>query len=246
MSTDMQEILGRLAAPFAAEEIEWKPMVVSGNRALAAAYIDARAVMGRLDEVVGPANWQDDYQVLDDGSALCRLQVRLGGEWIQKTDVGGESEQKDVGDRRKASISDALKRAAVKFGIGRYLYRLPTQWVDYDPQKKQFTRPPSLPAWALPGGGKKVTPAREAHRHMPAPATGAELLAKVKDMDAWLTRNRGLAAEQYYREVDAAAEQLGIKGLPESWDSAALAALWARAVAISETYTAKKPPKKAG
>jgi hypothetical protein len=54
----------------------------------------------------------------------------------------------------------------VKFGIGRYLYRLPQQWCDYDPQKRQFVRPPSLPASVLPrpaeNKGKSAQPAREA------------------------------------------------------------------------------------
>jgi hypothetical protein len=45
-----------------------------------------------------------------------------------------------------------LKRAAVKFGIGRYLYRLPAQWQDYDPQRRQFVKTPSLPPWAIPDG----------------------------------------------------------------------------------------------
>jgi hypothetical protein len=35
--------------------------------------------------------------------------------------------------------------AAVKFGVGRYLYRLLSQWVDYDPQRKQFKQTPRLP-----------------------------------------------------------------------------------------------------
>src|SRR5262249_47494129 len=58
--------------------------------------------------------------------------------------------QPDGGDRLKAAFSDALKRAAVKFGIGRYLYRLPRQWCDYDQIKKQFAATPKLPAFALP------------------------------------------------------------------------------------------------
>ena len=41
-------------------------------------------------------------------------------------------------------------RAAIKLGIGRYLYRLPRQWVDYDPQTRQFKQTPALPVWALP------------------------------------------------------------------------------------------------
>ena len=55
----------------------------------------------------------------------------------------------------KAAFSDALKRAAVKFGVGRYLYRLPAQWLDYDSQKRQFARPPTLPDWAKLSAVKK-------------------------------------------------------------------------------------------
>jgi hypothetical protein len=144
-----------LAAPFAPSEVRFKPQAVSGNRALAIAYVDARAVMDRLDSVLGVAGWQDSYQLLPDGSVLCRLRCKLGEAWVVKADVGSPSEQPDEGDRHKAAFSDALKRAAVKFGIGRYLYRLPRTWCDWDGQKKCFLRPPQLPAWALPAVGAK-------------------------------------------------------------------------------------------
>jgi hypothetical protein len=75
---------------------------------------------------------------------LCCLALRFGDEWITKADVGGQSEQPDEGDRMKAAFSDALKRAAVQFAVGRYLYRLPAQWTDWDPSKKQFAKPPRL------------------------------------------------------------------------------------------------------
>jgi hypothetical protein len=58
------------------------------------------------------------------------------GECLDTTDVGSPSEQPDDGDQLKAALSDALKRAAIKLGIGRYHYRLPRQWVDYDPQAR--------------------------------------------------------------------------------------------------------------
>jgi hypothetical protein len=147
---DPDRVAELLAAPFPANEVRWKPQSVSGNRALAIAYIDARAVIDRLDNVLGIDGWQDTYEILPDGSTVCTLRVRIGGAWVSKQDVGGPSEQPDEGDRRKASFSDALKRAAVKLGIGRYLYRLPRQWVDWDAQKRQFVRVPTLPPSALP------------------------------------------------------------------------------------------------
>src|SRR5262245_49368076 len=141
---EVNAITQKLAAPFAPAEVRWKPQTVTGNRALAVAFVDARVIQDRLDDVLGVMGWQDSYECLPDGSVVCRLKIRLGDEWITKEDVGGQSEQPDEGDRRKAAFSDALKRAAVKFGIGRYLYRQKPMWVDYDPQKRQFVRMPVL------------------------------------------------------------------------------------------------------
>ncbi len=175
-----------LAAPFDASEVRFKPAVVSGNRALALAYVDARVIQDRLDDVLGVDGWQDNYECLPDGSVVCRLQLRLGDDWITKVDVGGPSEQPDGGDRMKAAFSDALKRAAVKFGIGRYLYRLPSQWLDYDAQRRQFARTPTLPAWALPAKETSTapTPARPAAARKPL--TGLELQRRLQDYDARL------------------------------------------------------------
>src|SRR5205085_4109195 len=147
---DVMAIRRALSAPFDDTEVKFKPQAVKGSRALALAYVDVRAIMDRLDNVLGVENWQDRYQLLPDNSVMCRLRLRIGDRWVTKTDVGGPSEQPDVGDRMKAAFSDALKRAAVKFGLGRYLYRLPAQWVDYDSQRRKFLQTPSLPAPAEP------------------------------------------------------------------------------------------------
>lgn len=150
MTTDAKQLSLALTAPFPAEAVHFKPLTVKGNKALAAAYLDARAVMQRLDCVFGVGGWKDVYQPVNGGSVVCTLSVRVDGEWVHKTDVGSPSEQPDDGDKMKAAFSDALKRAAVHLGIGRYLYRLPRLWCDYDTQARRFIRPPTLPAWALP------------------------------------------------------------------------------------------------
>ena len=155
MNSDAKQLSLALTAPFPADAVHWKPLSVKGNRALAAAYLDARAVMQRLDSVFGVGGWKDAYQLVNGGSVVCTLAVKVEGEWVEKTDVGSPSEQPDDGDKLKAAFSDALKRAAIKLGIGRYLYRLPRQWVDYDPQTRQFVKPPTLPAWALPTAAKQ-------------------------------------------------------------------------------------------
>ncbi|HSE46724.1 MAG TPA: Rad52/Rad22 family DNA repair protein [Gemmatimonadales bacterium] len=153
----------KLAEPFPAEVVSAKPQVVSGNRALAVFYIDARDVADRLDQVVGPENWQDSYELLSDGSVACRLSVRVpGGDWVTKMDVGSPAGV-DAGDRMKGAFSDSFKRAGVKFGIGRYLYHIPAGWHDYDPQKKQFVKHPTPPPNFLP---QKKTMGKEKAREV--------------------------------------------------------------------------------
>lgn len=169
----------KLSNYFPPQAVEWKPQSVQGNRALAIAYIDARAVMKRLDDVLGVDGWEDRYTVLDDGCVVCTLKCRIAGQWVTKEDVGGESDQKDVGDKRKASFSDAFKRAAVKFGVGRYLYSLPSQWVDYDPQRRAFARAPQLPDWAIP----KREQAAPAAPQSPPTANGTQQGAPVTRED---------------------------------------------------------------
>lgn len=146
-----EEIQKAFAKPFGLADMKFLPKNVKGDSALAMPYISARAVQDRLDEVVGVQNWQDEYHLMPDGSVMCQLKVRINGEWVMKSDVGSMSEQPDQGDKLKAAFSDSLKRAAVKYGIGRFLYRLPPVWAKYDSQKRQFSETPRLPDWVLNG-----------------------------------------------------------------------------------------------
>jgi hypothetical protein len=210
---EMAALCQVLAAPFHPSAVKFKPAVVSGNRAMAMAYVDARTVQDRLDEVLGVEGWQDDYEVLADGSVVCRLQVCLNGVWLTKVDVGGPSEQPDDGDKRKAAFSDALKRAAVKFGVGRYLYRLPAQWADFDPKKKQFVKTPTLPAFAQPAKAKEkpARPAAKAVLHS-RPASGPELKDRLQNFDAKLAKEGLCQSGELLRHVLEAGRN---KGYPE-------------------------------
>ena len=100
MTTDAKQLSLALTAPFPADAVHWKPLSVKGNRALAAAYLDARAVMQRLDCVFGVGGWKDAYQLVAGGSVVCTLSVKVDGEWIDKTDVGSPS--RTAGRRRQA------------------------------------------------------------------------------------------------------------------------------------------------
>lgn len=115
-----------LAKEFPREAIHWRAQTLTrnGDKALALAYLDARDVMDRLDEVCGPENWQSRYVETAKGRVLCEIGIKIGDEWVWKSDGAGDT----AVEGEKGGISDALKRAAVQWGIGRYLYRLDSIW----------------------------------------------------------------------------------------------------------------------
>jgi hypothetical protein len=111
----------------------------AGTKGQFLAYIDARDVMNRLDAVLGLSNWQSAVKWINpDQSAVVSLSVRIDCEWITREDVGYPNNPgAGIEDEPlKAAVSDAVKRAAVHFGIGRFLYDLPAAWVEIDPDGK--------------------------------------------------------------------------------------------------------------
>lgn len=159
-NTEERRILNELSRPFPPDELSFRPMGVKANSkgmVSCCAYISARSVIERLNETVG-AGWQDSYLVLPSGEVQCQLGLKINGEWIHRADVGSQSEQSDSGDRMKAAHSDALKRAAMKFGIGLYLYRLPRMYAPFDANRKALTGRPELPLWAIPENCREAGP----------------------------------------------------------------------------------------
>lgn len=141
----------KLSRPLTADEIEFKVQTVgtSGKGkgyALLAAYQSARTPMKILDEVVGPMNWSLSYPLYlppvkveradgkieySDPMAMARIGVKDGDSWIYKESNGtGEGN-----DKEKAAYSDALKRAAVLFGIGRGLYDFPKLFIELNDEE---------------------------------------------------------------------------------------------------------------
>lgn len=81
-------------------------------------YITSRQVMDLLDEVVGPANWKEEKPSREGKNLYWGISIKIDGEWVTKWDCGAESQI----ESEKGEASDAFKRAAVKWGIGRFLY----------------------------------------------------------------------------------------------------------------------------
>ena len=80
-----------LSAPFPPNDIEWRVGHASKKTpptCTLLAYLTARAVMDRLDAVVGPSNWQDAYSPGPDGGIMCSIAVWDGTKecWISKSE----------------------------------------------------------------------------------------------------------------------------------------------------------------
>lgn len=163
-----------MEAPFHPNDLEWRQAHarMRGDELIvtAFAYVTNRAIMNRLDEVVGPMNWQSNVVQLDPiqeggktfNGFLTTISIRNPetGEWVHKTDGADNSAVEPV----KGGISGASKRAGVSWGIGRYLYELPDATVVIHPNGLRNDKvrprggaeqwinwsPPALPAFALP------------------------------------------------------------------------------------------------
>jgi hypothetical protein len=149
-SPNGSDIWAALSRPFSFDAVHIKVQATNREktRGLIVPYIDARAVMDRLDEVVGPDGWSDSYTPLEGGAVRCSLRI---GKAI-KEDVG-------QGDDAKAAFSDALKRTAVKFGVSRYLYDSEKIWADLN-ERGQIVSPSEVKQRVLSRTPERPNPHR--------------------------------------------------------------------------------------
>lgn len=156
----MSDYLDRLSDPFPILSIEFKPGTGfennSGAKVIAQPYISARDVQNRLDAVVGKQGWKVDYKtesILHKGikknqeidqitsMIICTISIlcRMPDDsfiWVSKSD-GAESRGQE-GSQFKGGMSDAFKRAAVQWGIGRWLYDFGRVYVPAKKNNKGF------------------------------------------------------------------------------------------------------------
>lgn len=155
--------LKKLSEPFTDDDLEWRISQVFNNANLSArilVYVTNRAIMNRLDDVCGPENWKNEYTQMP-GAFLCGLSIKVGAEWVTKWDGAQESQI----EATKGGLSGAMKRAAVQWGIGRYLYNIGDCWANihdkgehYQAGKKGDYAPFKWDAPKLNGGTGTNTP----------------------------------------------------------------------------------------
>ena len=148
-----------LNEPFPVEDIEWR-IQQSGEKsgrpwAMVLAYVTNRAIMERLDSTFGMYSWKNEFTAGPNGGLLCGICVFHNNEWITKWDGADNTQIESI----KGGLSSAMKRCAVQWGIGRYLYNLEVTFAKFNPQGKHSAKigssyhkwdAPALPVWALP------------------------------------------------------------------------------------------------
>lgn len=190
-----------LKKPFPKEKVSWRSQTMNkeGNRALALAYIDARDVMDRLDEVVGAEFWMDEYETTPERT-MCRLSIKINDEWVSKTDGAGDTNV----EAQKGSISDAFKRAAVKWGVGRYLYDMPAIWVpcqSYQRNGKNYFKKFTADPWSLINQEPPDGTPDQLYDEL---QSGIQECSSVEELDGFYSQN-----ERKFKHLVAANDSLG-------------------------------------
>ena len=144
------DVFTLLKAPFPVESLSWRVGNKSNwdkvnkkpkdpNKPVKAqmlVYIDARDVQDRLDEVCSlcGTHWQNDFKEVG-GRLICNLQIGT----VKRTDGAGDTDF----EAEKGGLSDAFKRSAVMFGVGRYLYNAKyfNTWLQYEDGETDFDMP---------------------------------------------------------------------------------------------------------
>lgn len=229
------ELYKELAKPFPSQDVSWRMDAMANwdkakkepkdsNKpvtALAFPFLDARVVQNRLDDVVGPHRWQSEFREGPGGGILCRISINVGTDeapnWVHKEDGADKT---DV-EATKGGLTDAFKRAAVHWGVGRYLYFHTPRWEEVEARGSfvKFKGTPKLPANLLPegdtgskneasssGAGEDFTPSE--------PSTAAPAKAKATPAPV------AASGDKVYLNVPMA-EKDEAKRLGAKWDGAA-------------------------
>lgn len=165
-------------------------------QATCVAYCDSRDVQNVLDAVCGQGSWQDLYYDLG-GVTYCKIGIYIGDQWVWKSDCGINT-ARDASISTKGESSDAFKRAAVKWGVGRFLYSMRPHILPANKKKESGDKgfhlfclddkKEKLPDWYITDyinnkrGTKKAVPASNPN------VKGAEASDELKVLEDWVSR----------------------------------------------------------
>jgi hypothetical protein len=206
----MSDIFAALAAPFDPADVCWRigSTTKDKTRGMALAYVDARAVQDRFNEVLTPYGWQNEYVMGHDKRITCRIGISLhvanavlanaampeNPFWVWKSDGAGETDF----EGEKGSYSDSFKRAAVKWGVGRYLYDLEAPWVELENEGRKIKASELAKLSALLPAPSKLSDVEIAKLVIQAGAESNEGMDSYKDFYESLGKEHRLALKPYH------------------------------------------------
>lgn len=132
MENNTVNLLKELTAVFPVEQLKWRIISVFEKenklQGIIAPYIDSRNLMNRFDNVLG-CNWSCDYKIINCNSLTaveCTISVNTAEGRIARADIADIDMNSSFGNGSilKSGYSNSFKRAAVAWGVGRYLYSL--------------------------------------------------------------------------------------------------------------------------
>lgn len=219
---DWQELLRQLSKPFNPEHIQWRAGATNKDKtkAMALAYAEPRTYEDRLNTVC-PGAWHVTFEPWGDNRIICKLTIH----GVTRSSTGEDTSSTD--NAGTTAEAQAFKRACSKFGLGRYLYDLPTTWVPYDARARRLTETPRLPSTPSSRQFQSVAP--------PAPSGSATDTAIGNDRAAAMHRElarAGLPSSEHYAFATAITKR-NVRSLA-SLTEAEAARIWRTATSSSQ------------
>ncbi|NBI07648.1 Rad52/Rad22 family DNA repair protein [Senegalia massiliensis] len=139
---NFREVQKKLQAEFDLEDIEFRigARKQDNSKGIALVYVSNRAIQNRLDDIFSPFGWKNEFKEINGGkSKLCGISIKVydhddNSHWLTKWDGADNTEFSST----KGGLSDSMKRCAVQWGIGRYLYNMPKLWVEIKQTGKSY------------------------------------------------------------------------------------------------------------
>ena len=143
-SEEWQALYLELATPFELDALFWRAGALSRDkkRAQALPYAEPRIYEDRLNELA-PGAWGVTFKPWGENRIICELTIYD----VTRSSTGEENDGFAPGT---AAEAQAFKRACVKFGLGRYIYDIPIEWVSFNAERRVLNETPKLAAKFLP------------------------------------------------------------------------------------------------
>lgn len=112
-------------------------------------YLTEDAITNRIEEV--DPSWQFELQRIDHSGEQCVVCARMTILDVAREGVGMQKVNEKAGEAEKGAATDALKRCARLFGVGRYLLNAPEQgqfdkWLADQQRAQNALQAPQKPA----------------------------------------------------------------------------------------------------